>query len=166
LPTQGSRDGQPIRRIVVRVAVGNDRMGGTDDPVYLRLSGPAGREFRLKLARGRSFQRGKVSSLVLGGSEDSETNIAHPELNDPSRPALAIGEVERVLLVKGMEPIPNVRGVGELDDRLLIDSAEVSIEPDDGGEPRSFRRDGPFWLGMVSGMSLELARVGTDHTEQ
>jgi hypothetical protein len=166
LPTQGSRDGQLIRRIVVRVAVGNDRMGGTDDPVYLRLCGPAGREFRLKLARGRSFQRGKVSSLVLGGSGDSETNIAHPELNDPSSPALSIDEVERVLLVKGMEPIPNVRGVGELDDRLLIDSAEVSIEPDDGGEPLSLRRDGPFWLGLVSGMSLELARVGTDHTDQ
>lgn len=140
-------------------------MGGTDDPVYLRLAGPAGREFRLKLARGRSFQRGKVSSLVLGDTEDSETNVAHPELNDPGRPALTLAEVERVLLVKGMEPIPNVRGVGELDDRLLIDSAEVSIEPTDGGEPLVFRREGPFWLGLVSGMSLELARFDTDPTD-
>jgi hypothetical protein len=133
-------------------------MAASDDPLFLELCGPAGRSFRLAPAKGRSLRRGSEDVLVLGAPDASETNVARPDLNDPASPALALAGIHGVRLVKGFDPLPNVRGVGEMDDRLLIEEAEVCIFGS-GGSRLRFRRTGPFWLGLVSGLALELGRV-------
>lgn len=146
-----------VERIVVRVQVGEGLMAASDDPFFLRLVGPSGREFRLSLAHGKSLRRGREDVYRLAAPGD-DPNIEHPELNDPTVPPLALAGIERVVLVKGLDPMPNVRGVGELDDRLLIDDASVAIEGD--GQTVRFARQGPIWLGLICGMSVELERQG------
>lgn len=146
----------PIRRIVVRVLVGDDRMAGTDDPLFLELLGPGGREFRLGPARGKALRRGAQDEFVLAGPGDPDTNVAHPDLNDPSSPPLDASLVTGVCLRKGMEPIPNVRGFGEMDDRLQILAASVALHVAGEVEPRVFERDGPVWLGLLCGQRLPL----------
>jgi hypothetical protein len=145
----------PIRKIVVRVHVGGDRMAGTDDPVFLGLRGASGREFRLGLAKGKALRRKGEEEYVFGPAGDAETNVAHAELNDPTRPPLDVDTVTGVYLRKRQEPIPNVRGIGELDDRVQLESVEVELV----GEARThrWRRDGPFWLGLACGLSFDLA---------
>lgn len=156
MSTQAATEEEFVERIVVRVQVGNNRMSGTDDPVYLRLGGPSGREFRLARARGHAFRRGQESVFVLAGRGGTGTNVAHPELNDPARPPLALDGIERVFLVKGMEPLPNVRGFGEMDDRLEVEHVEVELHCPGRASPRRFQRQGPIWLGIICGSSFEL----------
>jgi len=146
----------PIRRIIVRVLVGTDRMAATDDPLFLELLGPGGREFRLEPAHGKAFRRGAQDEFVLGGPDDPATNVAHAELNDPAVPALDASRVVGICLRKGMEPIPNVRGFGEMDDRLQLLEAVVEVHVDGEPEPRRWERTGPVWLGLVCGQRLPL----------
>ena len=146
----------PIQSVLVRVQVGSDRKAGTDDPVFLRLAGPGGREFRLCLAKGRTLHRGDLNVFVLGGPD---ANVGHAELNDPSAPQLDASGIERVELYKGLAPIPNVRGLAELDDRAQIDRVEVEIHGSADSEPLRFAREGPFWLGLVCGFRIELAAL-------
>jgi len=147
----------PIVRIEVRLKVGGSLLAATDDPLFLGLRGPGGREFRLALARGRALRRGAEDRFVLGAPADPATNVANPELNDPTAPPLAAEEVLGLYLRKGFDPIPNARGLGEMDDRLEIGDAEVELHVE--GRPKSLRylRRGPLWLGLVSGLSFELA---------
>jgi hypothetical protein len=58
-----------------------------------------------------------------------------------------------------MEPIPNVRGVGEMDDRLELEEIEVEIYAADSPKPRRYFRQGPLWLGLVCGLSVEVAAI-------
>ena len=58
--------------------------------------------------------------LVPKGHADS--NVCFPELNDPTSPPLDAGAISGVYLRKGLDPIPNVRAVGEMDDRLEFDA--------------------------------------------
>ena len=152
----------PIQRIRVRVKTGNSRMSGSDDPLFLGLTGAAGREFRLKLAKGRALRRSREDLFVLGAADDPETNIAEAEFNDPTHPALACGEIASVYLRKGFEPVPNVRGVGEMDDRFELIEAEVDIYAEGRPKPIRHRRQGPIWLGLISGTRLEIPRVDED----
>jgi hypothetical protein len=137
-------------------------MAATDDPVVLGLSGPGGREFRVKLARGSSLRRGREERFVFAGPGEPETNVANPELNDPTSPPLDAAAIEGVFLQKGFEPIPNVRALGEMDDRLEIVTAEVAIHARGRAAPLRFARRGPIWLGLVSGLRFELAPVPDD----
>jgi hypothetical protein len=157
--SSGPSNGSPIVRIEVRVKVGDSLMAASDDPLYLGLRGPEGREFRLAFARGRSLRRGSEDRFVLGAPDAAETNVAMPELNDPGRPALQVEAVEGAYLRKGFDPIPNVRAVGELDDRLEVIEAELEIHVAGRTKPVRFQRSGPIWLGLVSGLYLELARA-------
>ena len=143
-----------IERIEVRVLVGDSLLAASDDPFFLGLSGPSGREFRLLLARGKSLRRKAEDRYLLGGPE---ANVEQPELNDPSAPPLDAEGITGAYLRKGLDPIPNVRAVGELDDRLELVEAEVTIHSPGG--PQRFRRRGPLWLGLVAGMQIELARL-------
>jgi len=146
----------PIRRIVVRILVGTDRMAASDDPLFLELLGPGGREFRLELAHGKALRRGKEDEFILAAASDPDANVAHPELNDPASPPLDASRVLGVCLRKGMEPIPNVRGFGEMDDRLQILEASVELHVEGDSEPRRYERQGPVWLGLVCGQRLPL----------
>jgi hypothetical protein len=154
-----SSNGSSIVRLEVRIQVGDSLMAASDDPLFLGLRGREGREFRLVLARGRSLRRGSEDRFVLGAPDAPETNVEMPELNDPAQPALHVGAVEGAYLRKGFDPIPNVRAVGELDDRLEVIEAEIEIHADGQTKPLRFQRIGPIWLGLVSGLHLELARA-------
>ena len=156
--TAAARNTAHIERITVQVHVGHDRMAGTDDPLFLRLHGPGGREFRLAKADGAGLKRDAEGAYVLGAADAAETNVAHPQLNDPTQPPVDIADITGVSLAKGMDPIPNVRGIGELDDRLEVAFVEVDIQCAPDGSVTRYTRTGPLWLGLASGFSIELAR--------
>ena len=149
----------PVVRIEVRIQVGPNLMSGTDDPLFLGLRGTAGREFRLQLAGDGSLRRGREGRVVFGAPKDPATNAEMPELNDPTRPTLDADGISGVYLRKGLEPIPNVRGLGEMDDRLEVEAVEVEISVVDEPKPRRFARSGPIWLGLVCGLLLEIPSV-------
>ncbi len=145
-------------RIRVRLKIGDSRMAASDDPLYLGLHGACGREFRLEPAKGSARRRGHEDVYVLGAPDDPATNVAHPELNDPTLPPISAKSVSGVYLRKGFDPIPNVRGVGEMDDRIEIHEAEVEIETEGAAKALRFQRSGPIWLGLVAGVCFELPR--------
>jgi hypothetical protein len=147
---------RPIERISVRVCVGEHLLSASDDPLFLGLRGASGREFRLAFAHGKSLRRGGEDLFVFGTPQDSETNVAHAELNDPTAPALDAASIQSVFLRKGFEPIPNVRGFGEMDDRLEILEAAIELHIAGDSEPRHFYRSGPLWLGLVCGLCIEI----------
>jgi hypothetical protein len=146
----------PIRRIVVGVHVGTDRLAASDDPLFLELSGPGCREFRLEFAHGRALRRGAVDRFVLGGPDDPDTNVANPALNDPNTPSLDAAAVRGISLRKGLDPIPNVRGHGEMDDRLQVVSVEVELHVEGEPKPRLWSHAGGVWLGLVCGLRVSL----------
>jgi len=148
-----------VRRIVVRLQVGHDRMAASDDPLFLVLEGPGGREFRLLPARGSGLRRGNEDRYVLGAPEDPEANVGHPALNDPNAPPMDANAVVGIRLRKGLEPIPNVRGLGEMDDRLQLASADVELHVEGEPRPRRWMLAGPLWLGLICGLSASLVRA-------
>ncbi|MBW2269028.1 MAG: hypothetical protein JRH16_10645 [Deltaproteobacteria bacterium] len=150
----------PIERIEVRIQVGDDRMAATDDPIFFGLRGAAGREFRLQLARRVGLRRSSDTHFVLAPAADA--NVAHAELNDPTEPPLCAAAVESCYVRKDSEPIPNVRGLGEMDDRIQIVRVEVAVHAAGLANARRFVREGPFWLGLVSGAVLEVPAVAAD----
>jgi hypothetical protein len=153
--------GSPVVRIDVHLRIGDHLLAATDDPLFLGLRGPTGREFRLVMARGKSLRRKSEDHFALGPPGEAATNVADPELNDPTQPAIDAESLTGVYLRKGVDPIPNVRAVGELDDRVEIAFAEVLIHTV-GGAERRFVREGPLWLGLNAGMSIELASLDGD----
>jgi hypothetical protein len=150
---------RPVAQIAVRLLVGSNLLSASDDPVYIGLHGPMGREFRLALVRGSYLRRGREDLFRFGRADDSTVNVANPELNDPTEPPIEADAITGVYLRKGQDPIPNVRAVGELDDRLEV--AEIEVEIRVQGEPVSLRfsRAGPIWLELVYDLCLELPRV-------
>ena len=149
----------PVERVIVSVQVGDDRLAASDDPVFLGLRGTDGREFRLAPAKGKAWRRGAKERFVLGGPDDPETNVAYADLNDPGAPAVDGDAIVCAVLRKGLEPIPNVRGHGEMDDRVQVVSIEVEVHCAGRDEPRRFARRDPFWLGLVCGLEAEIPPV-------
>jgi hypothetical protein len=137
--------------------VGASLLAASDDPLFLGLRGGCGREFRLALARGRSLRRGSEDHFVLGSPDDPATNVATPELNDPTSPPLAAESLQGLYLRKGFDPIPNARGLGEMDDRLEIHEVAVELHVQGRPKPLRYARHGPIWLGLVCGHCFELA---------
>ena len=74
-------------------------------------------------------------------------------------PTLDADGISGVYLRKGLEPIPNVRGLGEMDDRLEVEAIEVEISVEGESTPRRFARRGPIWLGLVCGLFLEIPSI-------
>jgi len=150
---------QPIRRIGLRIQLGQSRMAGSDDPLFLGIEGPDGREFRILFARGASLRRGAEDHYGLGPPDDADTNVANPGFNDPTSPPIDAARIRGAYLRKGFEPIPNVRGVGEMDDRLEVLEVDLDVYAAGRAKPLRFQRRGPLWLGLVSGLRLDLAPV-------
>jgi hypothetical protein len=149
-----------VVRIEVKLEVGDHLMAASDDPIFLGLRGPCGRQFRLRLAKGKFLRKGKIDHFILGSPNDDRTNVEQAELNDPTVPAIDALSITSAYIRKGFEPVPNVRAMGEMDDRLLIDHAEVDVITD--GVRVRFARRGPIWLGLASGLNFELPRTDAD----
>ncbi len=149
----------PILRMILRLTIGESLMAGSDDPLFLGVHGAQGREFRIRFARGPSLRRGGEESFCLGSPNDPETNVANPGFNDPTAPAMDAALIQSVYLRKGFEPVPNVRGMGEMDDRLELLEAELTVHTSGRAKPLRFLRHGPIWLGLVAGLRLDLARI-------
>jgi hypothetical protein len=152
----------PVKQIGVRLRVGSGLLSASDDPLFLGLRGSSGREFRLARAHGAFLRRGHEDLFLLGPAADPDTNVAHPELNDPTQPAIESSTIESLYLRKGFDPIPNVRGLGELDDRLEIVEVAIEVHAEGRPKPLRFERNGPFWLGLVCGLTLEVPRSDPD----
>jgi hypothetical protein len=150
---------QPVQRLTLRLKIGASLMAGSDDPLFLGLHGVHGREFRVRFARGSSLRRGSEETFCLGAPDDPETNVANPALNDPTAPPIDAARIEAVYLRKGFEPIPNVRGLGEMDDRLEVIEAELAVVARGRAKPLRFLRHGPLWLGLLSGLRMDLPRI-------
>jgi len=157
--TRSSKIQKRVSKIRVRVQVGDSLLAASDDPLFLGLRGDDAREFRLLTLDGDALRRGGEDLFILGGPDDPETNIAHPELNDPGRPPLDAARITSVYVRKGFEPIPNVRALGEMDDRLEIAWAEVEIDAENEPKAALFLRHGPIWLGLVAGLHFEIPRA-------
>jgi hypothetical protein len=150
-----------VTQIAVRVLVGSNLLSASDDPLFLGLRGPEGREFRLAFARGPFLRRGHEDTFVLGAADDPDTNVASAELNDPTSPSIDARSIQGVYLRKGFDPIPNVRGLGELDDRIEIAEIGIDIHAQGEAKPLRFGRSGPIWLGLACGLSFEVPRIDT-----
>lgn len=154
---ESASPGAAVEQIHVRVQLGDSLLAATDDPFFLGLEGPSGREFRLAFAHGKSLRRGAEEVYVLAAATGGEANVAHPELNDPTRPPLQVGGVRGVYVRKDLDPVPNVRGVGEMDDRVQVMEVVVELHTAGDAPPVRFVRKGPVWLGLVCGLRLDLA---------
>jgi hypothetical protein len=150
---------RPVTQIGVRVLVGSHLLSGSDDPLFLGVRGAEGREFRLALARGAFLRRGHEDSFVFGAADDPDSNVASPELNDPTSPALDASTIEGIYLRKGLSPIPNVRALGELDDRIEIAEVAVDVHALGQAKPLRFERSRPLWLELAYGLQFEVPRV-------
>ena len=150
----------PVVRIEVKLQIGEHLMAASDDPIFLGLRGTHGREFRLRLKTGKMLRKGKQDHYILGSPDDDQTNLAQAELNDPTVPAIDVETITSAYIRKGFEPIPNVRAIGEMDDRLLIEVAEVDVIAE--GQTVCFARSGPIWIGLASGLLFEIPKIRTD----
>jgi hypothetical protein len=157
-----AKSAHPIQRMTLRLKIGESLMAGSDDPLFLGFHGPDGREFRIRFARGASLRRGAEDVYCLGPADDAETNVAHPEFNDPTSPPIDASRIQSVYLRKGFEPLPNVRGLGEMDDRLEVIEAELTLYVAGRAKPLRHLRRGPIWLGLVSGLRLDLPPADGD----
>ena len=158
MPTHAT-PAQPIRRMTLRIQIGESLMAGSDDPLFLGIHGAEGREFRIRFARGPCLRRGAEEHYGLGPPDDADTNVANPAFNDPTSPPIDAARIQSVYLRKGFEPVPNVRGVGEMDDRLEVIEVELSVHAAGRAKPIRYLRRGPLWLGLVSGLRLDLPQV-------
>jgi len=148
-----------VERIEVVIQVGEAPMAATDDPVFLGVRGPGGREFRLQHTTGASFRRDTEDHYVLAGARHAATNVEHPEMNDPGVPPIDATAITACYIRKGAEPIPNVRGIAELDDRLEIVRVEIAVHAVGLAAPLRFARKGPIWLGLACGETFEVPGV-------
>ena len=153
--TEKSETQLSVERISVRIQVGEHMLAASDDPLFLSLRGPAGREFRLALKHGKTLRRGAKDHFVFGAPDDPETNVAHAELNDPTSPPLDAAQITSIFLRKGFEPIPNVRAVGEMDDRLELGEAEVEIQVEGRPKPLRHHRLGGHRAGVVGRLQCD-----------
>lgn len=150
----------PVVRIEVKLQIGEHLMAASDDPIFFGLRGPYGREFRLRLKKGKILRKGKQDHFILGSPHDDQTNLEQAELNDPTEPAIDAESITSVYIRKGFEPIPNVRAIAEMDDRVLIEVAEVDVIAE--GRTLRFFRTGPIWMGLAAGLIFEIPRARAD----
>lgn len=152
-----------LRGIVVRLHTGTGRQSGTDDMLYVGVSGTrGGREFPLDVPWFDDFERRSRVKYALGEVWDEDLlagarrpRHARGDWNDPSLLAVGMGGVDRVYLRKHAG-----RRAAD-DDAWELDEAEVVLF---GAPPhrRAFRSSGALWLGVAYGLTVWLPEVEPD----
>ncbi|MAE95327.1 MAG: hypothetical protein CL910_11755 [Deltaproteobacteria bacterium] len=149
-----------LRGMVVQLNTGTARQAGTDDALYIGISGTAGgREFPLDVAWFDDFERRSRVKYVLGevwegdalaGARDPK--MARSGWNDPSLFYVGFDAIDRVYLRKQS-------GRGERDDDAYeLDEVEVRLYAE-SPRKRIFRCNTGIWLGTVYGTQVWLPEV-------
>ncbi len=151
-----------LKGIVVRLKTGSSWYAGTDDPLYLGVSGSdGGREFPLDVSWHDDAERIADERYLLGEvwDEDARTGTLRPKLadhdwNDPGLSYVGFEGIDRLYLRKH----PGGRG----DDAYQLDAIEVTLY---GEEPkrRFFRSDTALWLGVSYGFQVWIPEARTPH---
>jgi hypothetical protein len=144
-----------LRGIVVRLKTGGSKQAGTDDPLFLGVSGAAGgREFPLDVPWFDDAGRGTDVRYALGDVWE-EAALAgaraprgsHEDWNDPKVSYVGFEAIDRVYLRKhaGRRALD--------DDAYQLDLIEVSLYGDPGHK-RSFRCTTAHWIGIRYGLQV------------
>jgi hypothetical protein len=150
-----------LRGMVVRRRTGDARYAGTDDPLYLGISGAAGgREFPLDTRWFDDAERRSDVRYALGDIWDAaelvgvrRPRMADADWNDPRLFFLGFEAIDRVYLRK-----QDGRGRAD-DDAYQLDLIEVQLFGDPGRR-RVFRCTTAIWLGVRFGLQVWLSEVG------
>lgn len=150
-----------LRGMVVRLRTGDARYAGTDDPLFLGVSGAAGgREFPLNARWFDDAERGSDVRYALGDVWDEA------ELVGVRRPVMAeVGWNDPKLFFVGFDGIDRVylrKHAGRRaadDDAYQLDLVEVQLYGDPG-QRRVFRCTTAIWLGIRYGLQVWLTEVG------
>jgi hypothetical protein len=144
-----------LRGIVVHLKTGAARWAGTDDPLYVGVSGTGGgREFPLDVRWHDDFERLSELRYALGEVWDEPALVgarrprgADVQWNDPRLFYVDLGAVDRVYLRKH----PGRRR-GD-DDAYQLDEIEVGLYGDPPAR-RLFRSTTAIWLGIQYGLQV------------
>jgi hypothetical protein len=150
-----------LRGIVVRLKTGAAKYAGTDDPLFLGVSGSAGgREFPLDVRWFDDAERGSDVRYALGDVWDEAAVLGarRPEesqagWNDPKLAYVGFEGIDRVYLRKHAGRRPSD------DDAYQLDLIEVTLYGD-AGRRRTFRCTTALWLGLNYGLQAWLPEVG------
>lgn len=152
-----------LRGMVVYLATATDKHSGTDDMIYVGVSGASGgREFPLDVPWHDDFERRSRAKYVLGEVWDEEAltgavepRDAHDGRNDPKLAFIGFDAIDRVYLRKQC----GRRAVD--DDAWELDEVTVTLYAD-GGRRRVFRCNTGTWLGTRYGAQIWLPEVESD----
>ena len=149
-----------LRGIVVQLNTGTAPQAGTNDALYIGISGTAGgREFPLDVAWFDDFERRARVKYALGEVWEGdalagarEPKMAQANWNDPSLFYVGFDAIDRVYLRK-----QSGRGARD-DDAYELDEVEVRLY---GESPRKriFRCNTGIWLGTAYGSQVWLPEV-------
>ncbi len=144
-----------LKGIAVRLKTGSAQYAGTDDPLFVGVSGSAGgREFPLDVAWFDDAERLSDVRYVLGDVWDEALRVGAREpresrhdWNDPQLSYVGLAGVDRVYLRKHAGP--------RRDDAYQLDEIEVELF---GEKPlrRRFRTATAHWLGLQHGLQVWL----------
>jgi len=146
--------------MVVQLNTGLGKHSGTDDPLYVGVTGTGGgREFPLDVRWFDDFERRSRIKYVLGEVWDAEATAgaksptrSKGDWNDPALFYIEFGKIDRLYLRK--HP-----GRGHTDDDAYeMDEIMVSLY----GEPprkRVFRSGTAIWLGVEYGLQVWIPEV-------
>ncbi len=149
-----------LRGMIVQLNTGLGRHSGTDDNIYVGVSGTqGGREFPLDVAYFDDFERRSRVKYVLGEVWDEEATAggrgpkkAKADWNDPGLFYVGFRAIDRVYLRK-------TTGRRAMDDDAWeMDEVEISLFGDPG-EIRVFRCTTAIWLGVAYGSQVWIPEV-------
>jgi hypothetical protein len=149
-----------LRGIVVYLATGTAWRAGTNDALYLGVSGrQGGREFPLDTAFFDDFERRSRVRYALGEvwEEAALVGAKHPKMskadwNDPSYFHVGLDAIDRVYLRKQCG-----RRRAD-DDAYALDEIEVALYGP-AEQKRVFRSGSAIWLGVEYGAQVWLPEV-------
>jgi hypothetical protein len=149
-----------LRGIVVYLATGTAPRSGTDDALYVGVSGTqGGREFPLDTAFFDDFERRSRVRYALGEVWEESAlagakvpKLAKADWNDPTYFHVGLAAIDRVYLRKQCG-----RRRSD-DDAYHLDEIEVGLYGPPS-EKRVFRSAGAIWLGLEYGAQVWLPEV-------
>jgi hypothetical protein len=149
-----------LRGIVVRLKTGGSRQAGTDDPLFLGVSGAAGgREFPLDVRWFDDAQRGSDVKYALGQVWEEAAlagargpRMADADWNDPKLSYVGFDAIAQVYLRK------HAGRRASDDDAYQLDLIEVTLYGE-ADRKRTFRCTTALWLGLQYGLQVWIPEV-------